>query len=156
MASTPEELAMDLSRASLQAQEQTENQLREKATAVLSAASIVVPIAAVAVGHGPAVAAIPFGAAAVAYFLCAQACGAALFPRDARDGLLGSELLAVAKADGADLRQMQSSAAVYLDRGYRHNHSILEVSAARVRHAILMLTVEILALVVALVITIVS
>jgi len=82
MASTPEELAMDLSRASLHAQEQTENQLREKATTVLSAASIVVPIAALAVVHGPAAAAIPVGAAAVAYFLCARACGAALFPRE--------------------------------------------------------------------------
>jgi hypothetical protein len=72
------------------------------------------------------------------------------------DGLLGSELLAVAQADGADLRQMQSTAAVYLDRGYRHNRSILEVAAGRVRHAIMMLTLEILALVVALMITIVS
>lgn len=57
---------MDLSRASLQAQEQTEDQLRQKATTVLSAASIVVPIAALAVSHGPGAAAIPFGAAAVA------------------------------------------------------------------------------------------
>jgi acetyl-CoA carboxylase alpha subunit len=95
MVSTPEEFAIDLSRASLHAQAQTENQLREKATTVLSAASIVVPIAALAVGHGPAGAAIPFGAAAVAYFLCARACGAALFPQDVRAGLLGSELLAL-------------------------------------------------------------
>jgi len=58
---------MDLSRASLQAQERAENQLREKATTVLSAASIVVPIAALGVGRGPAGAAIPLGAAAVAY-----------------------------------------------------------------------------------------
>jgi hypothetical protein len=156
MASTPEELAMDLSRASLQAQEQTEDQRRQKATTVLSAASIVVPVAALAIGHGPAGAAIPFGAAAVAYFLCARACEAALFPQQVRAGLLGSELLEVATADGADLRQMQSSAAVYMDESYRHNHAILEASAARVRHAIAMLTVEILALVVALAITIMS
>jgi hypothetical protein len=32
MSTTPEELALDLSRASLQSQEQSENQLREKAT----------------------------------------------------------------------------------------------------------------------------
>jgi hypothetical protein len=64
MATSPEELALDLSRASLQSQEQSENQLREKATAVLA---IVVPVAALAVGHGPAVVAIPFGGAAVAY-----------------------------------------------------------------------------------------
>jgi hypothetical protein len=80
MVSTPEEFAIDLSRASLHAQAQTENQLREKATTVLSAASIVVPIAALAVGHGPA---------------GARACGAALFPQDVRAGLLGSELLAL-------------------------------------------------------------
>jgi hypothetical protein len=70
--------------------------------------------------------------------------------------LLGSELLEVAKAGGAELRQMQASAAVYLDQNYRHNHGILESSAARVRHAIVMLTAEILALVVALGLTIVS
>jgi hypothetical protein len=35
MASTPEELALDLSRASLASPEQSETQLREKATAVL-------------------------------------------------------------------------------------------------------------------------
>ncbi|HEY4811036.1 MAG TPA: hypothetical protein VIH71_08275 [Solirubrobacteraceae bacterium] len=156
MVSTPEELAVDLSRASLQAQERTENQLREKATTVLSAASIVVPIAALGVGRGPAGAAIPLGAAAVAYFLCARACGAAPFPQHVRAGLLGSELLEVATTDGADLRQMQSSAAVYMDESYRHNHAILEASAIRVRDAIVMLTVEILALVVALAITIVS
>jgi hypothetical protein len=155
MVSTPEELAVVLSRASLHSQEQTENQLREKATAVLSAASIVVPIAALAVGHGPA-AAIPFGGAAIAYFLCARACGAALFPRDVRAGLLGSELLEVAKSGGAELRQMQASAAFYLDQSYRHNHAILETSASRVRYAIMMLTIEILALVVALGVTIVS
>lgn len=154
MTTTPEELALDLSRASLQAQEQSENQLREKATTVLSAASIVVPLAALAVGHGPAAAAIPFGGAAVAYFLCARACGAALFPQDVRAGLLGSELLEVAKTSGADLRQMQASAASYLDQGYRHNQAILETSAGRVRYAIVMLTIEILALVVALVVTI--
>jgi hypothetical protein len=39
MATSPEELALDLSRASLQSQEQSEDQLREKATAVLAAAA---------------------------------------------------------------------------------------------------------------------
>ncbi len=156
MVDTPEELAIDLSRASLRAQEQTENQLREKATAVLSAASIVVPIAALGIGHGRTATAIPFGLAAVAYFLCARACGAALFPRGIRAGLLGSELLEAVRGVEADLRQMQESAASYLDLINLHNHAILETSAGRVRYAITMLTVEILALVVALVITIVS
>jgi hypothetical protein len=156
MVSTPEELAVDLSRASLQAQERTENQLREKATTVLSAASVVVPIAALGVGHGPAGAAIPLGTAAVAYFLCARACGQALFPQDVYDGLLGSELLDLVQADGAELRQMQAGAARYLDVGYRHNRAILEASASRIRLAIVMLTVEILSLAVVLLITITS
>jgi hypothetical protein len=53
MSQAPEELALDLSRASLLSLEQRENQLHEKTTAVLAAASIVVPVAALAVGHGP-------------------------------------------------------------------------------------------------------
>jgi hypothetical protein len=118
---TPEELALSLSQASLRAQERTENQLREKATTVLSAASIVIPIVALSIDHGSALATIPFGAAAIAYFLCARGCGAALFPRDVRMGILGSEMLDIANASDADLRQMQASAASYLDRGYRHN-----------------------------------
>ncbi len=153
MARSPEELALKLSQAALAAQGQTENQLREKSTAVLSAASIVVPIAAVGVGSGPKLAAVPFCAGALAYFLCARACGAALFPQGFRAGLLGSEMLEIAKTSQADLRQMQASAASYIDDGYRHNQTILESSASSVRSAIVLLTVEILALVVALVVT---
>jgi hypothetical protein len=104
---TPEELALNLSRASIEAQGQTENQLREKATAVLAAASIVVPVVSLAVGHGPSVVAIPFGAAAVAYALCARECGFALLPRGVRVGLLGGELLEATRRIGADLSQMQ-------------------------------------------------
>lgn len=105
MATTPEELALELSNTSVRAQEQTETQLREKATAVLAAASIVVPVAALAVGHGPAGVAIPFGIAAVAYALCVRECGAALLPRGVHVGLLGGELLETAKANDADLRR---------------------------------------------------
>jgi hypothetical protein len=141
---------------SLRSQEQSENQLREKATAVLTAASIVVPVAGLAVGHGPAVVAIPFGGAAVAYVLCVRACGAALFPQVVRLGLLGGDLLETTKRNGADLRQMQAMAANYLDHGYKHNHAILEAAARRVGHAISWLVVEILALVLALVATLVS
>ncbi len=147
---------MDLSRASLQSQEQSENQLREKATAVLAAASIVVPVAALAVGHGPAVVAIPFGGAAVAYALCVRECGAALFPQGVHVGLLGGELLETIKASGAGLEQMQEAAAAYLDDGYRHNDAILEIAAKRVGHAISLLTIEVLSLVVSLVVTLVS
>jgi hypothetical protein len=158
MATTPEELALDLSNTSVRAQEQSETQLREKATAVLAAASIVVPVAAlaVAVGHGPAGVAIPFGAAAVAYALCVRECGAALLPRGVHVGLLGGELLETAKASGAELRQMQAAAARYLDEGYKHNQSILEHAAKRIARAIVLLTAEILALTAALLVTLVS
>jgi hypothetical protein len=90
MTDTPEELALDLSRASLAAQEQSENQLREKATAVLGAASIVVPVAALAIGKGPAGAAVAVVAAALAYVLCVRECGVALVPRNIHAGLLGA------------------------------------------------------------------
>jgi hypothetical protein len=51
---------------------------------------------------------------------------------------------------------MQAAAASYLDNGYKHNQAILEAAARRVGNAIIFLTVEILALVVALVVTLVS
>jgi hypothetical protein len=148
---TPEALALELSRAALKSQDDSENQLREKATAILSAASIVVPVAAVALGSAPARAAIPFGVAALAYFWCARSCGAALFPKDRRTGLLGGDLLRITAEGGADLRQMQASAANYLDAFYRHNQAILETAAEKVREAIIALGIEIFALVAALV-----
>ncbi len=156
MTATPEELALDLSRGSLSAQEQSEIQLREKATAVLGAASVVVPVAALAIGNGPAGAAVAFVAAAIAYVLCVRDCGAALVPRGVQAGLLGGEMLNTARESGADLRQMQAAAAGYLDSAYRNNQAILEAAAERVNRAIAMLTIEILSLVVGLVVTLVS
>jgi hypothetical protein len=156
MASSPEELALDLSQLSVQAQEQNENQLREKATAVLAAASVVVPVAALAAGHGPSSVAVPFGGAALAYVLCVRECGAALIARGVHVGLLGGKLLETVRTSGADLRQMQAAAARYLDEGYEHNQSILEDAADRIGRAIVMLTLELLALVVALAITLVD
>lgn len=150
MATTPEELALDLSSASVRAQERTETYLRERATAVLAAASIVVPVAAVAVDHGPAGAALPFGAAAIAYSLCVRECGAALLPRGVDLGLLGGELLAMANASEASLGQMQVAAAAYLDREYRHNQTMLQMTAERVRRAITFFTLEVLSLAVAM------
>jgi hypothetical protein len=153
MVTSPEELALDLSRASLK---QDENQLREKATAVLAAASIVVPVSALAVGHGPAVVAIPFGVAAIAYVLCVRESGAALLPQSVRFGLLGGDLREATRQSAVDLGQMQEAAATYLDDGYRHNHAILEIAITRVGRAIGWLTVEVLALVLALVAILVS
>jgi len=62
-------------------------------------------------------------------------------------------MLKTARTSGADLRQMQAAAAKYLDDGYVHNQPILESAAERVGRAILLLTVEILALAVALIVT---
>ena len=151
MAATLEELALELSRSTLEAQERRETQLREKATSVLAAASVVVPIAALAAGRGPALAAVPFAAAALAYFFCARACGAALSCRDLRTGLLGSEMLRAARAGEAQLQGIQAGAASYLDAGYRYNQAILDSTAEHVRNGVASLTVEILALVVALI-----
>lgn len=87
--------------------------------------------------------------------MCSE-CGAALLPRNIHLGLLGGELLETAKTSSADLRQMQATAASYLDDGYTHNQAILKTAATRVGRAIVLLTVEILALVVALVVTLLS
>jgi len=148
---TPEALALELLRSTLASLDSSENQLREKATAILSAASIVVPVAAVALSGAPTRAAIPFGVAASAYFWCARSCGAALFPKDRRMGLLGGDLLKMTVESNAELRQMQASATGYLDDFCRQNEAILETAAAKVREAIIALGVEILALVAALV-----
>lgn len=155
MTDTPEALALELSRAALESQDGSENQLREKATAILSAASIVVPVATIALGGAAARAAIPFGAAGLAYFWCARSFGAALFPKDRRAGVLGGELLDVTLESDEELRHMQASAARYLDVFYKHNQAILDAAAAKVREAIIALGIEILGLVAALIVTLV-
>ena len=120
---------------------------------MLATASIVVPVIAVVVGHGPSIVVIPFGFAAVAYALCVRACGSALLPRGGYKGLLGSELLETIRSLGADLSRMQETAARYLDGEYRQNQEALATMAVSVRRAIVMLTGEIIALVVALLLT---
>lgn len=85
-----------------------------------------------------------------------ESAGAALLPRGLHVGLLGGELLETTKTSGADLRQMQAAAASYLDDGYKHNQAILESAARRVGRAIVLLTIEILALTAALLVTLIS
>jgi hypothetical protein len=87
---------------------------------------------------------------------CVRECGAALLPRGVHVGLLGGELLETAKASGPDLRQMQAAAAGYLDEGYKHNQAILRQAAKRITRAIVCLTVEILALAAALLVTLIN
>lgn len=147
---TPEELALNLSRASVEAQERIENQLRERASAVLAAASIVVPVIALVFGHGPGTVAIPFGIAAAAYALCVLECGFALMQHGGYKGILGSELLEAARSLDVDLSHMQETAARYLDGEYRQNREILNKTASCVRREIMMLTSEIIALSLAL------
>jgi len=63
-------------------------------------------------------------------------------------------MLQLATDTGADLPQMQASAAGYLDSFYRHNQVILEGAADKVQQALVALGVEIVALAIALVVTI--
>lgn len=154
MANCPEEVALELSRAALESQDGSENQLREKATAVLSAASIVVPVAAVALGSAPAGAAIPFGRRGAGLpVVCSF-----LWFCTLSEGQVGRSPwwrdLQLVTDTGADLPQMQASAASYLDGFYKHNQVILEGSADKVQQALIALGVEIVALAVALVVTI--
>lgn len=100
--------------------------------------------------HGSRCRAVALGYAAV------RRCGAALLPRGVHVGLLGGELLETAKANDADLRQMQAAAAGYLDNGYKHNQVILEDAARRATRAIVFLTAEILALAAALLVTLIN
>jgi hypothetical protein len=154
--SYPEELAFELSRATFEAQRRSEAKLRERATNVLSAASLVVPVASVAIGRGPAIAAVPLSAAAVAYIACALKCCAALFPRGFGSGILGGRFLERARATRADVRQMEASAAEYLDQIHAANQVTLEQTACHVQDAIVRLMAEIAASAAALVVTLLT
>jgi hypothetical protein len=156
MAVTPEALALELSRATFDAQQSTETKLRERATNVLSAASLVVPATSIAVGGAPVVAALPFVIAALAYISCALKCSAALFPRNFGTGILGGAFLETARSTSAGVRQMEASAATYLDQTHAENQVTLERTAKYVREAIVRLMVEITAAATALVVTLLN
>jgi hypothetical protein len=156
MAATPEELALALSIATFEAQRRTETKLRERATNVLSAASIAMPVAAVALGRAPAIAAVPFGGAALAYICCATECCRALFPRGFVTGIAGGRFLEEARKYKADVRQMEATAAGYLDRMHEGNLPTLEATANQVKGAIISLIVEIGSAAIALVVTLLS
>lgn len=97
--------------------------------------------------------AVPFGAAALAYVVCAWQCGAALFPVEVTTGIAGGELLKDAKDVGATLPQMQERAAEYLDEKHSENAEVLKGTAVHVQVAIVALAGELLGLAVALVVT---
>jgi hypothetical protein len=156
MASTPEELALSLSQATFDAQQRMEAKLRERATNVLSAASIVVPVAAVAVGKGPALVAIPFSGAALAYIWCAVESCAALIPRGFSTGIAGGRFLEQGRTYDAGLHQLEASAAVYLDQLHDNNVPNLENTTQHVTRAIVALMLEISASAVALVATLLT
>jgi hypothetical protein len=123
---------------------------------VLSAASIVVPIAAVAVAKGTALAALPYGVAALAYIWCAIECCRALFPRDFKTGITGNPFLEDARKAGDDVRQMEATAAFYFDQMHELNLPTLEAAAEQVKRAIVSLIVEIGAAAAALVVTLLA
>jgi hypothetical protein len=154
MTTTPEELALDLSRSTFEVQQRTETKLRERATNILSAASIVVPIAAVAVGKGTALSGVLFGGAGLAYIGCAVECARALSPRDFVTGILGGKFLDYARGTGAKLPEMQATAASYLDYTHAQNQTVFERTADHVERAIVWLVIEIVAAAISLVVTI--
>jgi hypothetical protein len=154
MSSSPEELALELSQPVLTSQTQTESQLREKAAAILGASSIVVPVAALAVGKAPAAAAVLFAFAAVGFFLCVRACAGALLPSGIQTGVLGGQLLDTARKADANLPNMQESAAKYMDLAYANNAEILAAASRRLGRGIRWLTVEIVLISLALIATV--
>lgn len=153
MTTTHEEVALELSTTALASQGDTENQIRAKATAILSAASIVVPVAGVAIARGSAWPVIPLGLAAFAYLRCVWTCAAALLPKNMEVGLLGGEMLQLAADSGADVEQMQASASRYMDGLYANNQLILEKASENVTSTIIALGVEIVALTAAIPVT---
>jgi hypothetical protein len=154
MASSPEELALELSQAVLASQTQTESQLREKAAAILGASSIVVPVAALAVGKAPATAAVLFALAAVGFFFCVRECAGALLPSGIQTGVLGGQLLDTARSADANLPNMQESAAKYMDLAYANNADILAAASGRLGRGIRWLTVEVVLISLALIATV--
>ncbi|HTZ88353.1 MAG TPA: hypothetical protein VMB05_16940 [Solirubrobacteraceae bacterium] len=153
MATTHEEVALQLSTMAVASQGDSENQIRAKATAILSAASIVVPVAGVAIARGSAWPVIPLAIAALAYLRCVWTCAAALLPKNIEVGLLGGEMLKLATESGADVEQMQASASHYMDRLYANNQLILEKASENVKGAIIALGIEIVALTAAIPVT---
>lgn len=156
MAATHEEVALQLSTMALASQGDSESQIRAKATSILSAASIVVPVAGVAIAKGSAWPIIPLGLAALAYLRCVWTCAAALLPRNIEVGLLGGEMLKLAADSGADVEQMQASASSYMDGLYRDNQLILEKASENVKYAVIALGIEIVALTAAIPVTLLT
>jgi len=137
----------------LASQGDSENQIRAKATAILSAASIVVPVAGVAISRGSAWPVIPLAVAALAYLRCVWTCAAALLPKNIEVGLLGGEMLKLATESEADVEQRQASASHYMDGLYANNQLILEKTSEYVKGATIALGVEIVALTAAIPVT---
>ena len=156
MPASREELALTFSREAWTAQTYTEAKLREKATNVLQAASIVIPVAAIAVSKGPPGVAVPFGIAALAYALCAWQCASALYPRTFATGVHGSHLLKDAKRLEATVEDMQERAAEYLDEQHEGNKEVLEATGRNVQRAIIFLALETVGIAAALVVTLVA
>lgn len=154
MPETREELALELSQRLFASQQESETKLRDKAVQLLQAASVVIPVAAIAISKGPTLAAIPFGLAAFSYGLCAWQCAAAALPRTFKTGIKGGFVLEDAKETGATLANMQERAAQYLDKAHEKNRASLDATADNVERAIVFLAAEIVALAAALVVTV--
>ncbi len=71
-------------------------------------------------------------------------------------GLLGGEMLKLATDSGADVEQMQASSSSYMDGLYRDNQLILEKASENVKHAVIALGIEIVALTAAIPVTLLT
>lgn len=156
MAATREELALDLSRALLASQEGAETQLRSRALKLLQAATVVVPVAGIAIAHGPRGVIAPLAIAAVSYLVCVWNCAGALRSRDFKPGIRGGALVKEAKEKDATVEHMQEAASWYLDQAHEHNRGLLDGVSKQLDIAVGALAFEIVCLTVALSVTVAS
>jgi hypothetical protein len=151
----PEELAYELSRSAFDNQAETGKRLRERAAGLLSAASVVMPVAGIAISKGPTAVAVPFGLAVFAYGLCAYFCGRALLPKQFIPGIAGAVFLESARESEANLAQMYATAANYLDQAREANGKTVSESGDHVDIAIRWLVTELFLLAISLIVMIV-
>jgi len=154
MAESPEEFAYSLSRTTFDGQVQTETKLRERAAGLLQAASVVMPVAGIAISKGPSGVVIPFGLAAISYAVCAYFCGIALIPKEIEVGIAGGSFLDDARDSDADLLQMYATAASYLDQAREANSGAVSGAAEHVKTAIGWLVTELALIAISLVVTV--
>lgn len=123
---------------------------------ILQAASVVIPVAAIAVRGGPNSVAIPLILAALCYGVCVWNSAKALAPLDLKPGIRGGALLAEAKTVEASVDHMRERAAEYLDKAHEHNREQLDTKAGSVETAAFALAWEVISLAAAVIVTVLA